>query len=80
MRRTILLLAAAFVLLAGPSPAAAQIPPSQADDALSSRLFLGSTGRALKRGEAYFAVDSVIFQTMQIHRSRTASLRFIKRS
>ena len=36
------------------------------DDAVDSKLFLGPTGRALKRGQAYFAIDSVVLPVVQI--------------
>ena len=37
-----------------------------ADDALETKLFLGPTGRALKRGEGYFAIDSLFLPAMQV--------------
>ena len=36
------------------------------DDAVDSKLFLGPTGRALKRGQAYFAIDTLILPVLQV--------------
>jgi hypothetical protein len=36
------------------------------DDALASKLFLGPTGRSLRRGEGYFAIDSVLLPVFQV--------------
>ncbi len=36
------------------------------DDAVSSRLFLSGTGRALRRGEVYFAIDSLFLPVFQV--------------
>ena len=35
------------------------------DDALTSKLFVGPTGRSLKRGEGYFGIDMVFLPVMQ---------------
>ena len=71
MRRSLLLLALVVPLFSGPlaGPAAAQSgasepQPSQAaaetdaEDAVASKLFYAPTGRVLKRGEVYVAVDA----------------------
>lgn len=36
------------------------------DDAVSSKLFLGPTGRALKRGQGYVAIDSLFLPVFQV--------------
>jgi hypothetical protein len=36
------------------------------DDVVASKLFLGPTGRALKRGEGYFAIDSLLVPVFQV--------------
>ena len=36
------------------------------EDAVSSKLFLGPTGRALKRGQGYVAIDSIFLPVFQI--------------
>jgi len=66
MRRTFPAIAALILTLATASRVDAQLATDQAGDALGSKLFLGSTGRSLKQGEAYFAVDTIFLQTMQV--------------
>jgi hypothetical protein len=46
-------------------PAGAQDAPI-VGDALTSRLFVGPTGRSLERGEGYFSVDSIFLPVFQI--------------
>lgn len=36
------------------------------DDVVASKLFLGPTGRSLKRGEGYFAIDSLFLPVFQV--------------
>lgn len=50
------------------APAAGTIVGSEfrRDDALASKLFLGPTGRSLRRGEGYFAIDALAVPVFQV--------------
>jgi hypothetical protein len=80
MRRSILLLALVFTLISGPlaGRAAAQstAPEPQSagsagsetvtEDAVASKLFYAPTGRVLKRGEVYVAVDALSIGVVRV--------------
>jgi hypothetical protein len=81
MRRSLLLLAFVVPLFSGPlaGPAAAQtggteLQPSQAaaaaetnaEDVVASKLFFAPTGRVLKRGEVYVAIDGLFVGVVRV--------------
>ena len=81
MRRSLLLLALVSTLLSGPltglavAQSAASEPQSASsaaaaqtvtEDAVASKLFFGPTGRMLKRGEVYVAIDALSLGVVRV--------------